>query len=74
MRVPEGWTGLSPYCCERDGYTICAVGKGDSEGKTIWVIELWRGKEQLIVNLQRITDAVTAFERIANGKSAAPPH
>jgi hypothetical protein len=48
---PEGWHRLSAYCIRSDdrAYTICGVGRK---------FELWRGGEQLFVNLDSLSDAL----------------
>jgi hypothetical protein len=62
MSAPDGWERLSGYCIRRGDFYICCV-----SGK----FELWRGREQLVVNLQSAQAAIEEWQKVSRESEAA---
>lgn len=66
MRIPEGWEYVSDYCIRQGDYTICRIG-----GAQGFTYELWRGKEQIAVNLPNAQAAIEQWQASVTGVQAA---
>lgn len=69
MRLPDGWSQCknrdgvpNPYAIQRDDFTICRIAD---------TYELWRGKEQLAVNLPSAQAAIDEWQKVSRGERAA---
>lgn len=64
VNAPEGWHRLSNYCIRSEdrAFTICSVGRK---------FELWRGSEQLFVNLDSLGDALSKHAEVSRETKAA---
>ncbi len=61
MRIPEGWEFVSEYCIRNGDYTIVRIGNAAG-----WSYELWRLKEQLVVNLPSAQAALEVPRETSN--------